>query len=169
MGAYYKLGLIVLIILFLVIYSFFFYHIYPKFKIYRIKKVLLNNILLNNIDTSKLTPSLKIELINKLFSLEKLKPIDYGFIFFNREKEEFILLKNSNQIELAQYNINFPKLHNTNKLFNILKCNLFSNKEYSYAYYNNILYITKKIKSNIDYMIFISFPSISLFKPEKNS
>jgi len=163
MGAYYKLGLIILVILFFVMYSIFYYLIYPKLKIYLINKVLMKKEILKNIDIRSLTPSLKIDLINRLCELEKLNPIDYGYIFFNKEKGEFLLLKNSKEIELASYNNDFPNLHKTNKFYVILMSNLFSNKLYCYAYYNNALIITRQIKSNTGYMIFIRFSSISLF------
>lgn len=165
MGIYYKiLAIFSLIILFL-LYNLYYYKILPLIILSKTKTALKDYTMPCFIDLDEIDSTIKndlYELTLKISCYKKLKPFDFGFIFFEKSKNCYLQLGKNKEITNITKDKNSSNLNFSNKLFNFCKTSINSNIEYNYSSINGRLIVTKRcMLKNSNVLVYIKFPSIS--------
>ena len=162
MGSSVKLILAILLISFFGLYILYYYLIFPKVMIYRLKKIKIDeNALHKHIGNglaAKQTPNDFLDELRPPLTI--LKSAEYG-IAYRRHDNVITMLNNSVKAEDISFDTNKSRLHHNNKLFEFLNNALLSKKECAHMVSGQYILIVRNIGNDKDCLVFVKYPSLS--------
>lgn len=156
-----KFIIAVLLILFFGLYILYYYFIFPKVMIGRLRKINIDeNALDKYIGKGLSVKDNPIDFLEELNVLTKLKSVEYGIVC-RRDDDAFTMVNNSGKVEDISFDLNKSRLYHNNKLFAFLNSALLSKTECAHLVTSQYILIVRNPDNDKNWLFFVKYPSLS--------